>query len=190
MGGTSLRLPWRPKCQATAWAVPQKHPKQLRPRQQTPQRATGVLVGGSGRQLATACGGSTTQVPPAPTAPTGTTPNVVVGPGGQMNGGLACSKMTSGAGSTVSNTATFETVQPAVSQTGSGDGTTGANPSAAGTAAATACPTVSGALAAPNCLPNAAAKEPYTVSLTGTGGVAYAAGVATSNGGLTEDGLL
>merc|ERR1712072_135920 len=142
------------------------------------------------KQQAAACGGSTTQVPPAPTAPTGTTPNVVVGPGGQMNGGLACSKMTSGAGSTVSNTATFETVQPAVSQTGSGDGTTGANPSAAGTAAATACPTVSGALAAPNCLPNAAAKEPYTVSLTGTGGVAYAAGVGTSNGGLPEDGLL
>merc|ERR1711959_195412 len=139
---------------------------------------------------ATACGGSTTQVPPAFTAPTGNTPNVVVGPGGKMNGGLACSKMTSGAGSTVSNTATFETVQPVVSQTGSGDGTTGANPSAAGTAAATACPTVSGALDAPNCLPNTAAKEPYSVSLTGTGGVAYNAANAARNGGLTEAGLL
>merc|ERR1739848_957772 len=38
----------------------------------------------------------------------------------QMNGGLACSKMTSGAGSAVSNTATFGTVQPVVSQIGSG----------------------------------------------------------------------
>merc|ERR1739848_841901 len=37
-----------------------------------------------------------------------------------MNGGLACSKMTSAAGSAVSNTATFSTVQPVVSQIGSG----------------------------------------------------------------------
>merc|ERR1712224_1159241 len=124
----------------------------------------------------TACGGSNSQVPAAPTVPTGNTPDQVIGPGGVMNGDLACSKMTSGAGTTVSNTATFGTVQPTVSQSGSGTNA-GANPSAAGTAAASACPTQSGALQVANCL--GTAKEPYTVSLGTVGsGVPQAANVA------------
>merc|ERR1719451_133269 len=82
-----------------------------------------------------------------------------------MNGGLACSKMTSGTGTTASNTATFETVQPSVSQSGSGTGV-GANPSPAATAAALACPTYSGALQAGDCAGKAGG-EPYSVNLQG-----------------------
>merc|ERR1711977_511454 len=73
------------------------------------------------KKQATACGGLSSQTPQVAVTPGGTggaptyaTPSLL------MNGGLACSKMTSAAGSAVSNTATFSTVQPVVSQIGSG----------------------------------------------------------------------
>merc|ERR1739848_121644 len=102
--------------------------------------------------------------------------------GGAMNGGLACSKMTSGTGTTASNTATFETVQPVVSQVGSGTAAN-ANPSPATTAAALACPTYSGALQAGNCAGKAGG-EPYNVNLRGgaTVGKIYNAGTACAGG--------
>merc|ERR1711959_785912 len=147
----------------------------------------GGIWNAADKTQSTACGGSNSQVPAAPTAPTGVTPDQVIGPGGVMNGGLACSKMVSGTGTTVSNTATFGTVQPTVSQSGSGTNV-GLNPSAAGTAAATACPTQSGALAVPNCVGTASA--PYTVSLGTVGsGVPQAANLA-QNGGLVTAALL
>merc|ERR1712057_138546 len=121
------------------------------------------------KSQATACGGTTTQVPTTSATvnadPTGVVPDVKISPGGSMNGGLACSKMTSGTGTTASNTATFETEQPSVSQSGSGTGV-GANPSPAATAAALACPTYSGALQAGNCIGKAGG-EPYSVNLQG-----------------------
>merc|ERR1739848_657710 len=84
-------------------------------------------------------------------APTYATPSLL------MNGGLACSKMTSAAGSAVSNTATFSTVQPVVSQIGSGLAAAAkATPTPSGEALATACPTVSGQRAVAPCLATAA----------------------------------
>merc|ERR1711959_878790 len=101
---------------------------------------------------ATACGGDATQMPQAQEAPTGNTPGTYTKFSLQMNGGLACSKMTSGEGTVASNTATFKTVQPKVSQNGSGAGTTTATPTAVGTAVADACPTVSGIQAVKDCI--------------------------------------
>merc|ERR1712025_1403550 len=111
-------------------------------------------------------------------APTYATPSL------QMNGGLACSKMTSGAGSAVSNTATFRTVQPVVSQIGSGAAANAkATPTPAAEALATACPTVSGQQQVAPCVATAASiKLPYAVGMTET----QAANVA-KNGGLTND---
>jgi len=75
----------------------------------------------SGKQ-STACGGLSTQMPQLvntdPTKEAAATETSL-----KMNGGLACSKLTSGAGTTASNTAQFRTVQPEVTQSGSGDGT-------------------------------------------------------------------
>merc|ERR1719321_1183409 len=108
-----------------------------------------------------------------------------------MNGGLACSKMTSGEGTVTSNTATFKTVQPKVSQNGSGDGTTTATPTAVGTAVANACPTVSGIQAVKDCIVGSGAagspapKAPYEVPLAAAR--RYAAGSNTANGGLSND---
>merc|ERR1711959_735045 len=85
---------------------------------------------------ATACGGFSTQMPQAQQAPTANSPDPNAGIDKfslEMNGGLACSKMTSGAATAVSNTATFRTVQPVVSQTGSGAGTTNQSPTPATT---------------------------------------------------------
>merc|ERR1712072_1236467 len=75
----------------------------------------------SGKQ-STACGGLSTQMPQL----VNTDPTKAASPDQtslKMNGGLACSKLTSGAGTTASNTAQFRTVQPEVTQSGSGDGT-------------------------------------------------------------------
>merc|ERR1739847_19399 len=127
---------------------------------------------------ATACGGSNAQMPQAQEATTGVTgaETGITKYSLQMNGGLACSKMESGAGTAASNTATFRTVQPVVSQTGSGAGQgNGANggggetavqsPTAAATAVGTACPTVSGVQKSMNCLPATTSDIPYTVPM-------------------------
>merc|ERR1719482_1706712 len=122
---------------------------------------------------ATACGGSATQMPQAQEAPTGVTGAItgITKYSLKMNGGLACSKMTSSVASAGSNTATFGTVQPRVSQNGSGAGTTTATPSAAGTAVADACPTVSGIQVVAPCIVGAgttaspAPVAPYEVAL-------------------------
>merc|ERR1712057_71746 len=140
---------------------------------------------------ATACGGDATQMPQAQEAPTGNTPGTYTKFSLQMNGGLACSKMTSGEGTVASNTATFKTVQPKVSQNGSGAGTTTATPTAVGTAVADACPTVSGIQAVKDCIVGSGAagspapKAPYEVPLA----VArrYDAASNTANGGLSND---
>merc|ERR1711904_353903 len=140
---------------------------------------------------ATACGGDATQMPQAQEAPTGNTPGTYTKFSLQMNGGLACSKMTSGEGTVTSNTATFKTVQPKVSQNGSGDGTTTATPTAVGTAVANACPTVSGIQAVKDCIVGSGAagspapKAPYEVPLAAAR--RYAAGSNTANGGLSND---
>merc|ERR1712072_1028733 len=142
---------------------------------------------------ATACGGSATQMPQAQEAPGGSTGALtgITKYSLKMNGGLACSKMTSSVASAGSNTATFGTVQPRVSQNGSGAGTTTATPSTIGTAVATACPTVSGVQIAANCIVGAgttaspAPVAPYEVPLA----VArrWAVGSAVANGGLSNE---
>jgi len=71
-------------------------------------------------QQATACGGISTQMPQAPSA--ATTGAVAGDTSLKMNGGLACSKLTTGAGSAASNTAQVRTVQPEIRQSGSGTG--------------------------------------------------------------------
>merc|ERR1711904_120378 len=138
------------------------------------------------KKQATACGGLSSQTPQVAVTPGGTggaptyaTPSLL------MNGGLACSKMTSAAGSAVSNTATFSTVQPVVSQIGSGLAAAAkATPTPSGEALATACPTVSGQQAVAPCLATAATiKLPYAVGMTET---QLATNVA-KNGGLTNN---
>merc|ERR1739848_109241 len=71
-------------------------------------------------QQATACGGISTQMPQKESA--ADTGAVASDTSLKMNGGLACSKLTTGAGSAVSNTALVRTVQPEVRQSGSGTG--------------------------------------------------------------------
>merc|ERR1711985_121915 len=138
------------------------------------------------KKQATACGGLSSQTPQVAVTPGGTggaptyaTPSLL------MNGGLAYSKMTSAAGSAVSNTATFSTVQPVVSQIGSGLAAAAkATPTPSGEALATACPTVSGQQAVAPCLATAATiKLPYAVGMTET---QLATNVA-KNGGLTNN---
>merc|ERR1712057_61971 len=148
---------------------------------------------------ATACGGSNAQMPQAQETTGGNTgaETGITKYSLQMNGGLACSKMTSGAGTAASNTATFRTVQPVVSQTGSGagqgDGTNNGggatavqSPTAAGTAVASACPTVSGVQKSMNCLPAIISTIPYTVPMV-VGTTGYVNNAGTKNGGLTND---
>merc|ERR1712057_87634 len=98
---------------------------------------------------ATACGGGATQIPQT-AAKTGTLfgiANTVDTPvtstvSLKMNGGLACSKMASGAGTAASNTATFRTLQPVVSQIGSmGTGANADNGALGAAGAAVATPT-------------------------------------------------
>merc|ERR1711977_75121 len=147
----------------------------------------------------TACGGSNAQMPQAQEATTGVTgaETGITKYSLQMNGGLACSKMESGAGTAASNTATFRTVQPVVSQTGSGAGQgNGANggggetavqsPTAAATAVGTACPTVSGVQKSMNCLPATTSDLPYTVPMV-VATTGFVNNDATKNGGLTND---
>jgi len=146
---------------------------------------------------ATACGGSNAQMPQAQEAPTGVTGALVKTKYSlEMNGGLACSKMTSGDGTATSNTATFRTVQPVVSQTGSaagqgngannGGGANAQSPTAAGTAVATACPTVSGIQLVKNCLPATTSNLPYTVPMV-VASTGYVNTAGNKNGGLTND---
>merc|ERR1739848_116765 len=145
--------------------------------------------GETSKKHATACGGFSSQTPQSQNTPScsgggnacGGSP--VLGVSLQMNGGLACSKMTSGAGSAVSNTATFGTVQPVVSQIGSGVAANAkATPTASTENLATACPTVSGQQAVAPCLATAGSiKLPYAVGMTETGD----ANNAAKNGGLT-----
>merc|ERR1739848_111450 len=147
--------------------------------------------GETSKKHATACGGFSSQTPQSQNTPScsgggnacGGSP--VLGVSLQMNGGLACSKMTSGAGSAVSNTATFGTVQPVVSQIGSGVAANAkATPTASTENLATACPTVSGQQAVAPCLATAGSiKLPYAVGMTETGD----ANNAAKNGGLTND---
>merc|ERR1739847_130902 len=147
--------------------------------------------GETSKKQATACGGFSSQTPQSQNTPScsgggnacGGSP--VLGVSLQMNGGLACSKMTSGAGSAVSNTATFGTVQPVVSQIGSGVAANAkATPTASTENLATACPTVSGQQAVAPCLATAGSiKLPYAVGMTETGD----ANNAAKNGGLTND---
>merc|ERR1711959_76363 len=146
---------------------------------------------------ATACGGDATQMPQAQEAPVGVGGAAAVTPAKytkyslQMNGGLACSKMTSGDGTAVSNTATFKTVQPMVTQNGSGDGTTTATPTAAGTAVGNACPTVSGVQVVKDCIVGSGAAgspapvAPYEVALAAARRWVNTAN--TANGGLSND---
>merc|ERR1739847_76793 len=89
-------------------------------------------------------------------------------------------------GTAVSNTATFRTVQPVVSQTGSGAGTTNQSPTSAATNNEDACPTVSGVQVVEDCIPATTSDLPYTVPMDVTNH-AYAAGTDTKNGGLTND---
>merc|ERR1739847_12828 len=148
---------------------------------------------------ATACGGPNAQMPQAQEATTGVTgaETGITKYSLQMNGGLACSKVESGAGTAASNTATFRTVQPVVSQTGSGAGQgNGANggggetavqsPTAAATAVGTACPTVSGVQKSMNCLPATTSDLPYTVPMV-VATTGFVNNDATKNGGLTND---
>merc|ERR1739848_208623 len=147
--------------------------------------------GETSKKQATACGGFSSQTPQSQNTPScsgggnacGGSP--VLGVSLQMNGGLACSKMTSGAGSAVSNTATLGTVQPVVSQIGSGVAANAkATPTASTENLATACPTVSGQQAVAPCLATAGSiKLPYAVGMTETGD----ANNAAKNGGLTND---
>merc|ERR1711924_358424 len=152
------------------------------------------------KKQATACGGISTQIPQAATVPTGNTGQATATtPILKMNGGLACSKMASGAGTATSNTATFRTLQPVVSQIGSmgtganadngalgAAGAAVATPTAAGTAVATACPSVSGIQTAMNCEATAAAvKQPYAVAMTDA--TKFLATDTAKNGGLSNE---
>jgi len=71
--------------------------------------AWGIWAATNGKQ-ATACGGQASQIQHLAVALETTQDALSL----KMNGGLACSKLTSGAGTTASNTAVFSTVQPEV----------------------------------------------------------------------------
>merc|ERR1711924_67977 len=60
------------------------------------------------------------------------------------------------------------------------------SPTAAGTAVASACPTVSGVQKSMNCLPATTSDLPYTVPMV-VGTTGYVNNDATKNGGLTND---
>merc|ERR1711977_248935 len=126
---------------------------------------------------ATACGGVSSQMPQAPCAAGTQCANgaLTTDTSLKMNGGLACSKLTTAAraiaGTAASNTATFGTVMPEVKMSGSGTGV--------GNCAATT--DMPGKQTPGNCAGTNAL--PYTVALT----EGYLANNAAKNGGPTND---
>merc|ERR1719321_1205714 len=168
--------------------------------------ATWGIWQAANKAQSTACGGFNTQIPQAAIISAGGTKRYGVDDSAvtplsttslKMNGGLACSKMASGEGSAVSNTATFRQLQPMVKQNGSGGtgadaangeraaanagnyapaqlalGVAVATPTAAGTKAQQACPTVTGVQQAMNCkvgdgtAASPAPVQPYEVAMT------------------------
>merc|ERR1712057_86795 len=126
---------------------------------------------------ATACGGVSSQMPQAPCAAGGACANGALNTDTslKMNGGLACSKLTTAAqaiaGTAASNTATFGTVMPEVKMSGSGSGA----------GACTATTDMPGKQVPGNCAGTNAL--PYTVALT----EGYLNNNGAKNGGLTND---
>merc|ERR1711977_391939 len=121
----------------------------------------------------TACGGVSSQMPQAPCAAGTACANGALNTDTslKMNGGLACSKLTTPAGTAASNTATFGTVMPEVKMSGSGSG--------AGTCTATT--DMPGKQVPGNCAGTNAL--PYTVALT----EGYLNNNGVKNGGLTNE---